>query len=64
MVSYATLSVAQRELEVLLMLAGQLACEGLNWVLKRCFKQQRPKRSSLSFLSYLCSIYSDPCVVF
>ncbi|KAH0613114.1 uncharacterized protein H6S33_009494 [Morchella sextelata] len=44
MVSYATLSVAQRELEVLLMLSGQLACEALNWVLKRCFKQQRPKQ--------------------
>lgn len=58
MVSYATLSVAQRELEVLLMLAGQLACEGLNWVLKRCFKQQRPKRSSpLPFPSVRGNIY-------
>lgn len=44
-VSYTTLSIAQREVEVLLMFAGQLACEAVNWVLKRCFKQQRPKRT-------------------
>lgn len=44
-VSYTTLAIAQREVEVLLMFAGQLACEAVNWTLKRCFKQHRPKRT-------------------
>ncbi|KAG0124807.1 hypothetical protein HOY82DRAFT_493706 [Tuber indicum] len=43
-VSYATLVIAQREIEVLLMFAGQLSCEALNWALKRYFKQGRPKQ--------------------
>merc|ERR1712080_247566 len=29
-------------MEVLLMFAGQMACEGLNWVLKRYIKEERP----------------------
>ncbi|KAG0642414.1 hypothetical protein HOY80DRAFT_881714 [Tuber brumale] len=43
-VSYATLVIAQREIEVLLMFAGQLSCEAVNWAFKRYFKQGRPKQ--------------------
>ncbi|KAL7267888.1 hypothetical protein RUND412_009508 [Rhizina undulata] len=44
MVSYVTLIWAQRELELLLVFAGQLFCEAINWVLKRTFKEARPKQ--------------------
>ncbi|KAJ5669338.1 dolichyldiphosphatase [Penicillium macrosclerotiorum] len=42
-VSYATLVWASREMEVILMFAGQLGCEALNFVLKRIIKEERPK---------------------
>lgn len=45
-VSYATLVWSTREVEVILMFAGQLACEGLNFLLKRIIKEERPKRES------------------
>lgn len=43
-VVYATLFWSTREAEVLLMFAGQLACEAINFVLKRLIKEERPPR--------------------
>ncbi|KAH7318637.1 hypothetical protein B0I35DRAFT_374555 [Stachybotrys elegans] len=43
-VVYATLILFTREVEVALMFAGQLACEVLNFVLKRLIKENRPPR--------------------
>ncbi|KAJ6438585.1 dolichyl pyrophosphate phosphatase [Purpureocillium lavendulum] len=43
-VVYATLVLATREAEVALLLAGQLACEALNFALKRLIKEERPRR--------------------
>jgi dolichyldiphosphatase len=40
---YATLLWSTREAEVLLMFAGQLACEGVNFALKRLIKEERPR---------------------
>lgn len=45
-VSYATLIWATREVEVILMFAGQMGCEGLNFLLKRLIKEERPKGES------------------
>ncbi|KAL2132319.1 hypothetical protein VTI74DRAFT_3955 [Chaetomium olivicolor] len=42
-VVYATLLWSTREAEVLLMFAGQLTCEAINFVLKRLIKEERPK---------------------
>nr|POE93067.1 putative dolichyldiphosphatase [Quercus suber] len=42
MITYATLLWSTREVEIALMLAGQLGCEALNWVLKRWIREQRP----------------------
>ncbi|KAG5297046.1 PAP2 domain-containing protein [Histoplasma ohiense] len=39
---YVTLIWATREVEVLLMFAGQMLCEGLNFVLKRLIREERP----------------------
>lgn len=33
-------------MEVILMFGGQLACEGLNFLLKRIIKEERPKGES------------------
>ncbi|GJN75222.1 hypothetical protein PLIIFM63780_009569 [Purpureocillium lilacinum] len=41
---YATLVLATREAEIALALAGQLACEALNFALKRLIKEERPRR--------------------
>ncbi|KAF2203013.1 DOLPP1 protein [Delitschia confertaspora ATCC 74209] len=41
-VVYATLIWSNREIEILLMFAGQMACEALNWCLKRYIKEERP----------------------
>jgi dolichyldiphosphatase len=41
-VVYATLIIATREVEIGLMFAGQLACEALNFALKRFIKEERP----------------------
>ncbi|KAM9879254.1 hypothetical protein BJF96_g1469 [Verticillium dahliae] len=43
-VVYATLAFASREAEVALMFAGQLACEAVNFALKRLIKEDRPRR--------------------
>lgn len=43
-VVYATLIWSTREVEIGMMFAGQLACEALNFCLKRLIKEERPKR--------------------
>ncbi|EUC33664.1 hypothetical protein COCCADRAFT_4789 [Bipolaris zeicola 26-R-13] len=43
-VVYATLIWSNREIEIFLMFAGQMACEALNWVLKRYIKEERPRQ--------------------
>ncbi|KIV92864.1 hypothetical protein PV10_04128 [Exophiala mesophila] len=43
-VVYVTLIWATREVEVLLMFAGQLACEALNFGLKRLIREERPRQ--------------------
>ncbi|KAH7188585.1 uncharacterized protein B0J16DRAFT_337533 [Fusarium flagelliforme] len=43
-VVYATLVLFTREIEVALMFLGQLACEVLNFALKRLIKEERPRR--------------------
>lgn len=40
--AYAALAVQTREFVVIVMWAGQWACEGFNWVLKHAIKQERP----------------------
>jgi dolichyldiphosphatase len=46
MVIYVTLIYARREIEIVLMFAGQLFCELTNWTLKRLIKEERPKGDS------------------
>ena len=41
---YATLILSTREIEIALTFAGQLACEVLNFALKRFIKEERPPR--------------------
>ncbi|KAI0119446.1 PAP2-domain-containing protein [Daldinia grandis] len=43
-VMYATLIWSTREIEIALLFAGQLACEALNFALKRLIKEERPRR--------------------
>ncbi|KAI8964009.1 PAP2-domain-containing protein [Daldinia sp. FL1419] len=43
-VMYATLIWSTREIEIALLFAGQLACEAINFVLKRIIKEERPRR--------------------
>ncbi|KAM4056097.1 PAP2 superfamily protein [Hirsutella rhossiliensis] len=43
-VVYATLILSTREAEIALAFAGQLACEALNFALKRLIKEDRPRR--------------------
>ncbi|TQV99257.1 PAP2 superfamily protein [Cordyceps javanica] len=43
-VVYLTLIFASREVEIALLFAGQLACEALNFALKRLIKEERPRR--------------------
>jgi dolichyldiphosphatase len=43
-VVYATLIWSTREVEILLMFGGQMACEVLNLALKRLLKEERPKQ--------------------
>ncbi|KJZ80549.1 hypothetical protein HIM_00399 [Hirsutella minnesotensis 3608] len=43
-VVYATLVLATREAEIALAFFGQLACEALNFALKRLIKEERPRR--------------------
>lgn len=44
LIVYATLIISTREIEIAMALAGQLACEAVNWVLKRWFKEERPEK--------------------
>jgi len=44
MVVYVTLMWASREVEILLMFGGQMACEILNFGLKRLIREERPKQ--------------------
>ena len=44
MIVYVSLIWSTREIEVLLMFAGQMGCEALNWLLKRYIKEERPSR--------------------
>lgn len=46
-ITYAALIWSTREIEILLMFAGQMACEALNWLMKRWLKEQRPSRMLL-----------------
>lgn len=43
-VVYVTLIWSSREAEVALLFAGQLACEAINFALKRLIKEERPRR--------------------
>lgn len=43
-VVYATLIWSTREVEIILMFAGQMGCEALNFALKRLIKEERPKQ--------------------
>ncbi|RFU25872.1 Dolichyldiphosphatase/Peroxidase, partial [Scytalidium lignicola] len=43
-VAYATLIWSTREVEILLMFCGQMACEAANFALKRILKEERPKQ--------------------
>ena len=44
-VIYVTLIWSSREIEILLMFAGQMGCEALNFLLKRLIREERPKRT-------------------
>jgi dolichyldiphosphatase len=43
-VVYVTLIWSTREVEIILMFAGQMGCEALNFMLKRWIKEERPRR--------------------
>jgi dolichyldiphosphatase len=60
-VVYATLIWSNREIEIGLMFAGQMACEALNWVLKRYIKEERPRGMVLytSLFARVCSHMSE-----
>ncbi|GAB1217266.1 hypothetical protein ATERTT37_006502 [Aspergillus terreus] len=59
-VVYATLIWSSREAEVLLMFAGQMGCEALNFVLKRIIKEERPKRAAAVAISRIYLNYHTP----
>lgn len=59
-VVYATLIWSSREAEVALMFAGQMACEALNWGLKRLIKEERPRRTPLPPSSSPASSFPFP----
>lgn len=52
MPAYAVLAVQTRELTIINMWAGQLVSEGLNLVLKRIFKEERPAEGQLHLNGY------------
>lgn len=60
-VVYATLIWSSREAEVGLMFVGQMACEALNWGLKRLIKEERPRRTFGIRSAPNPSAYSTPC---
>lgn len=45
-ITYVALIWSTREVEILLMFAGQMGCEALNWLLKRWLQEERPSRMS------------------
>jgi dolichyldiphosphatase len=47
-IMYVTLMWASREVEIWMMFAGQMACEALNFGLKRWIREERPRRKFLS----------------
>jgi hypothetical protein len=49
--SYAALAVQTREFLVIVMWAGQVFGELLNWVIKRAIKQERPIRAAFTTIS-------------
>ncbi|QIX02003.1 hypothetical protein AMS68_007520 [Peltaster fructicola] len=44
MITYVAFIYSTREIEIALMFAGQMACEGLNWILKRYIQEERPTK--------------------
>ena len=42
-IMYVSLIWSTREIEILLMFAGQMGCEALNWGLKRWLREERPR---------------------
>jgi len=54
MVIYVTLIYARREIEVVLMFAGQLLCELANFILKRAIREARPPGISLGPPFFFC----------
>lgn len=50
-ITYVTLIWSTREVEILLMFAGQMGCEALNWILKRWIQEERPTRAFPSIYS-------------
>ncbi|CAO1617391.1 unnamed protein product [Parajaminaea phylloscopi] len=65
--SYVTIILYRRELTFINALIGQLACEGVNWGLKRLIRQPRPTghlgkgygmpSSHCQFLGFFCSFF-------
>ncbi|EDR10632.1 uncharacterized protein LACBIDRAFT_317313 [Laccaria bicolor S238N-H82] len=51
MASYAALAVQTREFLIITMWIGQVACELLNWVIKRIIKEERPIGNGYGFPS-------------
>lgn len=49
-IMYVTLIWASREVEIGMMFAGQMACEALNFGLKRLIREERPKGEFALFL--------------
>ncbi|KAK3690825.1 hypothetical protein LTR37_018953 [Vermiconidia calcicola] len=43
-ITYVALVWSTREIEILLMFAGQMGCEAVNWLLKRWIREERPTR--------------------
>ncbi|KAK5732079.1 hypothetical protein LTR17_010787 [Elasticomyces elasticus] len=52
-ITYAALMWSTREVEIILMFAGQMGCEALNWVLKRTIREERPARAVAHSRIYL-----------
>ena len=49
---YAALTWSTREIEILLMFAGQMGCEALNFLVKRWMKEERPSSTYISGSKY------------
>ena len=66
MIVYIALIWSTREIEILLMFAGQMGCEALNFLMKRWIKEERPTRTFAEYaicqgrqecrLMYICGI--------